>query len=127
MKIQFAIPGKAPQLNDILRCKAAGHHAYNSLKKKWCNLVAWHASKAALGMDAKPIGLAEISLRIVEADRRRDPDNVGAGTRKFVHDGLVVARVLSGDSQRYVSGNMPTEVVYVGVPGIEVTVDWRQV
>lgn len=125
MKIQFTVPGKAPQLNDILRCKAAGHHAYNSLKKKWCNLVAWHASRAALGMQRRPRGMAEVSLFIVEGDRRRDPDNVAAGSRKFVHDGLVDAGVLLKDSPKYVSGKMPTEVFYTGSPGIRVTVEWE--
>lgn len=66
-------------------------------------------------------GLAAISFHWVEGDMRRDLDNVAAGGRKVVLDGLVAAGVLGGDGWKHVRGFW--DEFSVGQPvGVAVTI-----
>jgi hypothetical protein len=57
----------------------------------------------------------------VEKDRRRDKDNV-ASARKFVLDGLVLAKVLNGDGWRWIDGWWDRFSVNPDRPGVGVTI-----
>lgn len=85
-----------PGLNEIIKVAKAHPMAYSSMKKKWGELVSLYIRKAKL----KPMqGPVQIHIRWVEKTRRRDPDNVRAGS-KFILDALVKSKVLPCDSRK---------------------------
>lgn len=124
--LALTVEGKAPALNDLLRAKGAGHHAYNALKKRWTGRFAAAALAAAQQLPVRPDpdGFVSIGLCVFETDRRRDPDNVAAAARKFAQDGLVQAGVIRGDGWKHTSSLLITKVTVGDVPRTEVTVYW---
>lgn len=97
MQQAFTIPStNFPGLNEIIKVAKAHPMAYSSMKKKWGELVSTYIKKAKL----KPMqGPVQIHITWVEKTRRRDPDNVRAGS-KFILDALVKSKVLPCDSQK---------------------------
>jgi len=72
---------------------------YSKMKKAWTDTV-WALAKSAR---LEPIaGRVMLHFEWIEKDKRRDPDNIAAGGRKLILDGLVKAGVLKGDGWRYV-------------------------
>lgn len=59
--------------------------------------MAWLAKQARLPKFEK----AYLVITWFEPDRRRDPDNIMAG-QKFILDGLVAAKVIPNDNQKYI-------------------------
>jgi hypothetical protein len=99
------VPGPLPGLNELIAAaKGAGGtgRAYSRLKRQWTETV-WALAKEARidkpGPFERPV---LITFEWVEKDRRRDPDNVAAGGRKLILDGLVEAGVLAGDGWRHI-------------------------
>lgn len=94
------VPGPLPGLNELIAAaKGAGGtgRAYSQLKRQWTDTV-WALARSAKLHKPGPVESAvTIGFEWVERDRRRDPDNVAAGGRKLVLDGLVKAGVLAGD------------------------------
>jgi len=102
MTASLWIPGPLPGMNELIAAaKGAGGRGagYARLKRDWTNIV--QAIAQAKKLPAFPRRVV-LEFRWFEKDRRRDPDNVAAGGRKLVLDGLVAAGVLKGDSWRYV-------------------------
>lgn len=97
MQQAFTIPNtNYPGLNEIIKVAKAHPMAYSSLKKRWGELTQLYIKKAKL----KPMkGPVQIHITWVEKTRRRDPDNVRAGS-KFILDALVKSAVLPCDSQK---------------------------
>jgi Holliday junction resolvase RusA-like endonuclease len=97
MQQSFTIPStNFPGLNEIIKVAKAHPMAYSSLKKRWGELTQLYIKKAKL----KPMqGPVQIHITWVEKTRRRDPDNVRAGS-KFILDALVKSKVLPCDSQK---------------------------
>lgn len=96
------VPGPLPGMNELIAAAkgAAGRGvAYARIKRQWTDTVGLLA--LAKKLPAFP-GRVVITWEWLERDRRRDPDNVAAGGRKLVLDGLVAAGVLKGDGWRYV-------------------------
>jgi hypothetical protein len=127
MTAQLWIAGPLPGLNELIAAaKGAGGRGmrYAKLKKAWTDTV-W-----ALARQARvPAFPGRVSLRFewLERDRRRDPDNVAAGGRKLILDGLVAAGVLKGDGWRFVDvwsdsfGMAAAKPLHDGTPGCLVT------
>lgn len=91
---------------------------YQAIKAQWANLVFAHARIARVPDDAFPEG-AHVHIHIVEADRKRDPDNITSGATKLILDGLVKAKVLRTDGwQGVLSLNYSWDV---GKPAVIVT------
>ena len=101
MQQWFTIPQtNFPGLNEIIKMAKAHPMAYSTMKKQWGELVQAHVRLAKL----KPMkGPVQIHLTWVEKARRRDPDNIRAGS-KFILDALVKTNVLPGDSLKTVWG-----------------------
>lgn len=98
------LPGQLPGLNEIIdAAKGYGGRGagYALLKRKWTEYVWAHAKAARLPARPGPVMLL---FDWHEPNRRRDPDNVAAGGRKFILDGLVKAGVLAGDGWAHVAG-----------------------
>lgn len=89
---KFIIPGRLPGLNDMIDAARRNRYASAEQKKEYTELVAWCAKAARLPR------MEQINVTVFwyEPDKRRDKDNIMAGT-KFIFDGLVVAGVLPND------------------------------
>lgn len=114
------MPGPLPGLNDLIAAaKGAGGsgRAYAKLKRDWTQTIAWLAKAARLKSAGSPV---DFEFTWHERDRRRDKDNVAAGGRKLVLDGLVTAGVLGGDGWAHVGEWTDRFVVDEGAPGVRV-------
>lgn len=88
---------------------------YAKVKKTWTEAV-W---AVLLSNRIKPLARVELGFLWVERNRQRNPDNV-ASAKKFILDGLVMAKVLENDGWGQVAGwtdSFTTE----GTPGVWVT------
>jgi hypothetical protein len=116
------IPGPLPGLNELIdAAKGSGGRGagYARLKREWTEAVWAYAKQARLPAFPRRVVL-EFTWH--ERDRRRDPDNVAAGGRKLVLDGLVVAGVLKGDGWRYVQSWTDRFYVNPDRPGVGVQI-----
>lgn len=85
-----------PGMNEIVAsAKGPGaYHRYSKLKKSWTDTV--HLLAKARHIPPMQPGV-HLQFDWHCQNRRRDPDNIAAGGRKFILDGLVNAGVLPGD------------------------------
>ena len=114
------VPGPLPGMNELIAAaKGSGGRgaAYARLKRQWTEAVWALAKQARL---PRLTGRVVLEFDWHEVDRRRDPDNVAAGGRKLVLDGLVMAGVLGGDGWRYVQGWTDRFAVRAERPGVGV-------
>lgn len=93
--------------------------AYSKMKRTWTEIIVALCNHAKL---VKFPGRVVFEFHWLEKDKRRDPDNVAAGGRKLILDGLVVAGVLRGDSWRFVQSWSDKFDVAALKPGVEVTI-----
>lgn len=91
------IEGKFPGMNEIIGAARKSRFGSASMKKKWTR-IASNAARAHMIKVTRPV---TIDCVWIEGNRRRDLDNVAAGS-KFVLDGLVDAGILPDDSQKWV-------------------------
>lgn len=124
--VRFHIPGRLPGFNELVAA-AKGHdgrgYGYSSLKKKWTDTVVLLAKARKL----PPVKRARFTFVFTEPTpsrrcRPRDPDNIAAGGRKVILDGLVAAGVLPNDTLAEVAG-WQDEFRVGGVVGCEVTIE----
>jgi len=115
------VPGPLPGLNELIAAAKGARGRgilYAALKRTWTDTV-WAQAKS---QRVHPFpGRVVIEFRWFERDRRRDPDNVAAGGRKLVLDGLVKAGVLKGDGWRFVQSWTDRFDVAADRPGVAVT------
>lgn len=100
------IPGPLPGLNELIAAaKGAGGKGmlYAGLKKKWTADIALLATVTVRKHGPIPEP-AMFRFCWVEKTKRRDKDNVAAGGRKLILDGLVKAKALKDDSWQSVFG-----------------------
>ena len=126
MTASLWVPGPLPGMNELIAAaKGSGGRGagYARLKRQWTDIVTCLAQ----GKKLQPFpGLVFLTFTWVERDRRRDPDNVAAGGRKLILDGLVRAGVLKGDGWAVVHGwtdrfDIPPGANNLG-PGVGVTI-----
>jgi Holliday junction resolvase RusA-like endonuclease len=112
----FTIPGRLPGLNDYVAACRSNPHAGAKMKRDADALV-----RSCLA-GAKPVpSPVHVSIRWIEKNARRDPDNVRFGI-KFILDALVGAGVLTNDTQRDVASMTDTFEVDKVNPRVEVEV-----
>lgn len=119
---QLWVAGPLPGLNELIgAAKGAGGvgRHYAKLKKAW-TVTVWALARQA-GIPPFP-GRVVFHFRWYERDRRRDPDNVAAGGRKLILDGLVMAGVIKGDGWNVVQSWADSFNVRPEKPGVEVTI-----
>jgi Holliday junction resolvase RusA-like endonuclease len=95
----FAIPGRLPGLNDIIRSARGNRYGAAKEKKNAERVIAHFARK--LPEIAVPV---RVSIRWIEVDRRRDLDNIAGGGTKMILDALVKLRRIAADSRTCVRG-----------------------
>lgn len=116
------VPGPLPGLNEMIAAaKGSGGRGagYARLKRDWTEAVWAEAKRQKV-----PAFPHRVVLQFTwhERDRRRDPDNVAAGGRKLVLDGLVMAGVLRGDGWRFVQSWSDRFDVRPERPGVAVQI-----
>lgn len=107
---RLVVHGVVPDLNTLLDARGRIYRrgrrgrradAYGAIKRRWEALVAAECQAQKI----QPVtGRVWLVFRWYEPHRRRDPDNVAAGGRKLILDGLVRAGILQGDGWRYIDG-----------------------
>jgi hypothetical protein len=122
MKICRFFPIRFPSLNEWIAAAKSGrgkYNAYSRMKDTFDRVVALWACKHRL-----PAFPGEVVISFVWAEKKlsRDLDNVAAGGRKPLLDGLVLAGVLPDDGPRFVKKFGGDELV-TGPNGVWVTLE----
>lgn len=111
-----------PTLNDLFRARGIAYgnakkrsDGYAEKKKAWAQIVRVRAR------NIKPVTRCTLSYRFIEANKRRDPDNVASAAMKLINDGLVKCGVLPGDGWGFIRGITLTWEVGTE-PGVMVTI-----
>jgi len=97
------IPGRFPGMNEIVAASKGNGgrgYGYARLKAAETERVAWRAREQQI----RPITRARFHFTWREPDRQRNPDNIAAGGRKFVFDGLVLIKLLANDGWGQIAG-----------------------
>jgi len=108
----LTIEGTMPGLNELTLAKGnsygRGMSGYTKLKKEWGERIV-RCVRGRGETRTRPIA-APVHVHIIycEPDARRDHDNIDAGGRKLLLDGLVLAGVLAGDGPRHVRDLLAT-------------------
>jgi Holliday junction resolvase RusA-like endonuclease len=117
---KFIIKGRLDGLNEVILANRTNKYKGAKIKKDNETIVIYYARLYKL----KPITKYPIKLKIdwYEKNKRRDIDNV-LSAKKFILDGLVKAKILKGDGQKYFD-EVVKENVYIDKenPHIEVTI-----
>ena len=103
MTQSFTILGRLPGLNDIISAAQSQNHGakYAEMKIVWTQFVFISIRMHRLKSFPGPV---EVTIHHIEPDRKRDPDNITGGANKFVFDGMVAAKLIRNDTQKYVKG-----------------------
>ena len=101
----FTVEGELPGLNEIIASAkqgGRGHGAvYAALKRQHTQKVAWLAKAAGLRTVTRS---AVVRFIWFAPNRRRDKDNISAGGRKMILDGLEQAGVIPRDNWQWIAG-----------------------
>lgn len=121
MKYTLHIPGRLPDLNDMIAaakgCGGRGY-SYARMKKAWTNSIALIARGARI----PHMNRVRFDFHWHELDRSRNKDNICAA-RKFVWDGLVLAGVLDNDGWKQIADDWTDEFTVDRQPGVTVTLE----
>ena len=94
-----------PTLNEYINIERGNKIASAKLKKDCTEQVYWQCKE----LNAKSVtGMVDVHFEW-HAKGRHDPDNIDFA-RKFILDGLVMAKVIKDDSQQYI-GYLSSEIV----------------
>ena len=113
----FFVPLTLPGMNEILQAmqtkgmkrgaKSKRWTKYTELKREYEGLIVAAIQLAKI----KPVKRAYFMFTFIEENKKRDPDNVAAGARKFILDALVSAGILENDGWKQVAGWNDTFIV----------------
>jgi len=95
------ITGSMTTLNDYIKAERGNKFAAAKIKKNETERVAWEAKKQKIAK----VGDKRVYIYIKWfcENRKSDPDNISFA-KKFILDGLVLAKVLEGDGQKHIAG-----------------------
>ena len=97
--MRFEIDVKVPSLNEYIKVCNRNHYESGRFKKdKQAEIAVF---LARMPRYTKPLRL---HFTWIEADRRRDLDNVCGGGRKLILDTMVALGKIPNDSYRYIRG-----------------------
>lgn len=114
----FFVPGPLPGLNEMIgQAKGCGGRGsrYARIKDQWTQTCCLHALAAWL----KRVESCYLKFHWIERNRQRNPDNIAAA-KKYILDGLVLAKVLDNDGWSQVIGWVDSFEVG-DKPGVRVT------
>ena len=123
MKHTFTIHDELTDLNAYIDAERTNRFVASKIKKRETERVAWEAKAAKLPKITEyPV---HITYTWYTKDLRKDVDNV-AFAKKFIHDGLVEAGVLEGDSRKHVAGFTDRFLVDKKRPRVEVEIAYSK-
>jgi Holliday junction resolvase RusA-like endonuclease len=93
--VKLVIPGVLPGLNEIIDAAKGHWNNYREMKAAYTNLVAIRARKLP------PIQSANLTITWYCPNKRKDKDNIMAGT-KFILDGLHAAKRIENDGWKQI-------------------------
>jgi hypothetical protein len=131
---QFFIPGPLPGMNDIINDSRKLQHwrlrsgtaqrrsRWDESRKQWIELISSHI-KLEGGSLLHTFDRAHFEFTWIEANKRRDPDNIAAA-KKLLFDGMIVAGLIENDGWKQVASFKDTfEICGAGeFPGVRVLV-----
>jgi hypothetical protein len=110
MKQTLIISRRVPGLNDIINASTrvarnfndhgGRHSSYSKTKADWKEYVV----ELCLEQRIRPVRFGVFVFTWIEPNKGRDPDNISAGGRKLILDGLVAAGVIANDGWKQVRG-----------------------
>jgi Holliday junction resolvase RusA-like endonuclease len=94
----FTIPGQLPGMNEIIKAAKSHFGSYSKLKKEYSESIINCILAGAMKTN-RCIFSCQVDVNITWhcANKRRDPDNIMAGT-KFILDALQVSGVIKNDN-----------------------------
>ncbi len=98
MKARFTVQSRLPGLNEIIGANRGNRFGGAAHKKKFTKLCAQYVISDKVPTFDKPV---KVTFFWCEKDKRRDIDNIQAGS-KFIVDALVELERLPDDSQKWV-------------------------
>jgi hypothetical protein len=99
--ISFTIKGELTDLNSYIAALNSSRWGGNSIKQIETNRVCREAQNSKVPKVIKyPV---VITYKWFSKDLRKDTDNI-AFSKKFINDGLVIAKILENDSRKFVCG-----------------------
>lgn len=98
MKFSFTIPVRLPGMNEIIGEARKSRFGGATQKKQCMKICSQYILTAQVPVFDVPV---TVTLNWCEKDRRRDIDNIQAGS-KFILDALVGMGRIPNDSQRWV-------------------------
>ena len=117
MKQIFTVPGKLPDLNQVIKRAKSHYMSYSSMKAENTEAVAWHCKQL------KPMERIKLNITWYCENRRRDPDNITGGGQKFILDGLVSAGIIKDDGWKQIASISHTMKVDREKPRVEVELE----
>jgi Holliday junction resolvase RusA-like endonuclease len=102
--------------------RGRGHHAWNRKKKQLEEEIGWEIRRHKL----RPVRRAHLAFLFYEFSRRRDPDNIQAGSVKIILDALVKYGILENDGWDQIAGISATFSIDKENPRVEVLIDDRE-
>ena len=93
--MKLIIPGTLPSLNEIIDAAKGHWNNYREMKETYTQYVAWRAKRLP------KVTCADLIITWYCPDRRRDKDNIMAGT-KFLLDGLQKAKKIENDGWKQI-------------------------
>ncbi len=119
-RMKFSIMGTLPGLNEIIGAARSHWAASSKQKRAATDLCRFWVNAARLTPVSRPV---KIHFDWYEPTRRRDPDNLRAGS-KFLLDSLVEAGILPNDSRKWIVALSDTfHEADKANPRIEVTIE----
>lgn len=101
--LELFIPGQLPGMNEVVEssksCRGKSNQ-YARDKKAIGDWIRIYLSQGKLPQFKE----CKIGFHWVEPDKKRDPDNISAGGKKFILDALVSIGVIPTDSHRCIKG-----------------------
>lgn len=94
---KIIIPGELPGMNEIIKASKSHYHAYNNMKRKHTENIAWLAKATK-----KKYEKIDLEITWICKNRRKDKDNIMAGGTKFILDGLVEGGMIANDGWRHI-------------------------
>jgi len=116
--LSFVIPGRLPGLNEVIRV-GRGNRFGGAKQKQVAEAMICPYLPKPIPLDYPVV----VGFTWFEPDKRRDPDNIAAAGAKFILDAMVAAKVLRGDSQRFIAGITHRVTTDRANPRVEVTIE----
>ena len=97
-RLQFTLNGEFTGLNEYISAMNKSKYIGNKIKPSETERVAWAVKKLAPLSSDFPF---TIEATWYVKDQKKDQDNI-TSAKKFILDGMVMARVLENDSRKHV-------------------------